>query len=73
MSNANLKATILDLLDMKAVDPLFAGEAEAVPLSVSVAQVYMGVRPGETIPEVADILFSLTLVPRVRYRTEHNQ
>jgi phytoene dehydrogenase-like protein len=58
VSNANLKATCLELVDMATVAPAFAGEVRDVPLSVSVAQVYMGVRPGEVIPEVADILFS---------------
>lgn len=58
VSNANLKETCLRLADLGTVNPAFAAEVEAVPLSVSVAQVYMGVREGETIPEVADILFS---------------
>ena len=58
VSNANLKHTCLELVDMDTIYPPLADEARAVPLSVSVAQVYMGVRPGETIPEVADILFS---------------
>ena len=58
VSNANLKATCLDLVDMEAVYPPFIREMEDVPLSVSVAQVYMGVRPGEEIPQIADILFS---------------
>ncbi len=58
VSNANLKATCLQLVDMERIYPPFAAEVREVPLSVSVAQVYMGLRPGETIPEVADILFS---------------
>ena len=58
VSNANLKATCLELAGMDAVNPPFAREIREVPLSVSVAQVYMGIRPGEAIPEVADILFS---------------
>lgn len=58
VSNANLKATVFDLADVASVDPGFAREVEEVPLSASVTQVYMGLRPGEEIPEVADILFS---------------
>lgn len=58
ISNANLKATALELVDMETIYPPFVEEMQQVPLSVSVAQVYMGVKPGETIPEVADILFS---------------
>ncbi len=58
VSNANLKGTCLDLVDMDVIYPPLAEEIRQVPLSVSVAQVYMGIRPGEEIPEVADILFS---------------
>ncbi len=58
VSNANLKETCLNLADVESACPSFAEEVKAAPLSVSVAQVYMGVRPGGTIPEIADILFS---------------
>ncbi|MCD8140273.1 MAG: FAD-dependent oxidoreductase [Planctomycetaceae bacterium] len=58
VSNANLKKTVLELMNMPDVYPPFAAEVRDVPLSVSVTQVYMGVRPGETIPQIADILFS---------------
>ena len=58
VSNANLKATCLELVDMDEIYPPFAAEVRDVPLSVSVAQVYMGVKPGEEIPQIADILFS---------------
>lgn len=57
VSNANLKATCKQLCDMKTIFPPFAEEIDEVPLSVSVTQVYMGLKPGETIPEIADILF----------------
>lgn len=58
ISNANLKQTALQLAGVQTIAPDLAAEIEAAPLSCSVAQVYLGVRPGETIPEVADILFS---------------
>ncbi len=58
VSNANLKATALQLMDMDSVNKKFADEIRKVRLSVSVSQVYMGVRPGEEIPEIADILFT---------------
>ncbi len=57
VSNANLKATCLQLVDMDEIYPPFAHEVRDVPLSVSVSQVYLGIRPGEAVPEVADILF----------------
>ncbi len=58
VSNANLKATALELVDLDQIHPRFAEKMRQVPLSVSVAQVYLGVKRGETIPETADILFS---------------
>ena len=47
VSNANLKATCLRLAGMKSIAPAFAAEIEAVPMSVSVAQVYMGLKPAQ--------------------------
>ena len=58
VSNANLKATILDLAGVDAVPAPFAETCRELPLSVSVAQVYYGLKKGETIPEIADILFA---------------
>lgn len=58
VSNANLKETALKLVDMEKISPWFAEKVAEVPLSVSVAQVYLGIKAGETIPEVADILFA---------------
>ena len=63
VSNANLKATALELAGMDAIQPAFAEAVRATPLSVSVAQVYYGLGKGETIPEIADILFASD-VPR---------
>ncbi len=58
VSNANLKETALKLVNMQAISPWFAEKVAEVPLSVSVAQVYLGIKAGETIPEIADILFA---------------
>ncbi|MDR3211045.1 MAG: FAD-dependent oxidoreductase [Planctomycetota bacterium] len=61
VSNANLLATGLDLLAEGELPPAFAQQLAEVPLSVSVAQVYLGLAPGERIPEIADILFASEL------------
>lgn len=58
VSNANLKTTALELADIARLLPQFAKQIEEVPLSASVAQVYLGIKPGVEIPEVADILFA---------------
>jgi phytoene dehydrogenase-like protein len=58
LSNANLKSTVLDLVGREHVEPDFAREVEAVRLNNSSCQVYMGLREGEQIPFVTDLLFT---------------
>jgi phytoene dehydrogenase-like protein len=61
VSNANLKATVLKLVDEKHWDPAFIEETKAVRLNNSSCQVYMALRPGEMIDEdCGDLLFSST-------------
>ncbi|HUT93757.1 MAG TPA: NAD(P)/FAD-dependent oxidoreductase [Thermoguttaceae bacterium] len=62
VSNANLKATIFDLVGPEQFDPDFVEQARAVRLNNSSTQVYMALRPGESIDEDAcgDLLFSST-------------
>jgi phytoene dehydrogenase-like protein len=60
LSNANLKATILKLVDRKHFRPEFVEEVEAVRLNNSSCQVYMGIRAGESIPFITDLLFTST-------------
>ncbi len=60
LSNGNLKVTVLDLIGRENIPSDFADLAENMRLSTSSAQVYMGIREGETIPDIGDLLFTST-------------
>jgi phytoene dehydrogenase-like protein len=59
VANANLKATIFNLVGEEHFDRKFVDDARAVRLNNSSTQVYMALRPGEMIDEnCGDLLFS---------------
>lgn len=61
VSNANLKATIFQLIGEDHFDPTFVEQARDVRLNNSSCQVYMALRPGEELDEsCGDLLFSST-------------
>lgn len=60
LSNANLKTTILDFIGGEHLPQTFAADADALRLSNSSCQVYMGIRAGEKIDDVGDLLFTST-------------
>jgi phytoene dehydrogenase-like protein len=60
VSNANLKATVLDLAGAESVPRDFAEQARRTRLSNSSCQVYIGIRAGETLPEMGDLIFDST-------------
>jgi phytoene dehydrogenase-like protein len=62
VSNANLLDTIFRLVGEEHFDKDFAEEARAVRLNNSSTQVYMALKPGETLDEnvCGDLLFSST-------------
>ncbi|MEX2119425.1 MAG: NAD(P)/FAD-dependent oxidoreductase [Pirellulales bacterium] len=61
VSNANLKATIFNLVGAEHFDRGFVDQARAVRLNNSSCQVYMALKPGEAIDETCgDLLFSST-------------
>ena len=61
VSNANLKATVLDLVEPQHLDAKFTDAARAVRLNNSSTQVYMALKPNERIDETTgDLLFSST-------------
>ena len=61
ISNSNLRATILDLVGREHFETDFIEETEAVRLNNSSTQVYMALKPDETIDEsTGDLLFSST-------------
>jgi phytoene dehydrogenase-like protein len=57
VSNANLKTTILHLVEPEHLDPAYVDEARAVRLNNSSCQVYIALKPGEGFDEVGDLLF----------------
>lgn len=58
VSNANLKATILNLAGPEHFDEDYVDKAEAIRLNSSSCQVYMGLKPGEHFDDsVGDLLF----------------
>lgn len=58
VSNANIKTTLFNLLGKDKLPEDFAAEAEAVRVNSSSCQVYMGIREGESIPNVGDLVFT---------------
>jgi len=61
VSNANLKSTVLRLVDPECLDRRFVEQAQEVRLNNSSTQVYMGLKPDERIDEsTGDLLFTST-------------
>jgi len=61
ISNSNLKATILNLVGEEYFDRKFVDDTRAVRLNNSSTQVYIALKPDESIPEeTGDLLFSST-------------
>ncbi len=58
LSNANLKTTIDGMLGHEHLPKSFVEEAKTVRLNNSSCQVYMGLRKGETVPDIGDLLFT---------------
>ena len=57
LSNANVLNTIFRLAGAENFDPAFVQEARAVRTNSSSCQVYFGIRQGETIPHIGDLIF----------------
>ncbi|MGF1450666.1 MAG: phytoene desaturase family protein [Opitutales bacterium] len=58
VSNSNVKNTIFELTGAQHFDPQYVQEAEAVRVNSSSCQVYMGIRRGETIPDIGELVFT---------------
>lgn len=58
LSNANLKSTIEKLLGLKKLPQSFAQKASSVRLNSTSCQVYIGLKKGESIPDVGDLIFT---------------
>lgn len=58
VSNSNLKATVHKMVGNEYFSKEFVKKADAVRLNTSSCQVYMGIKKGETIPFVGDLVFT---------------
>ncbi len=58
LSNANIKNTIFRLGGEENFPADFIREAQAVRINSSSCQVYLGIRKGETIPHIGDLVFT---------------
>ena len=58
LSNANIKNTIFRLAGKENFDADYIAAAEAVRINTSSCQVYLGIRKGESIPHIGDLIFT---------------
>ena len=58
VSNGSLHRTVFELAGRDAVSPEFAAGLDQVRLSTSSCQVYLGIKPGEKLPFIGDLLFT---------------
>ena len=58
LSNANIKNTIFRLAGSENFSSGYLAEAEAVRINTSSCQVYFGIRKGESIPHIGDLVFT---------------
>lgn len=58
LSNANIKNTIFRLAGQENFPADYAAAAQAVRINSSSCQVYLGIRKGESIPHIGDLVFT---------------
>jgi len=58
LSNANIKNTVFRLAGAEHFPADFVAAAQAVRINSSSCQVYLGIRKGETIPHIGDLVFT---------------
>lgn len=58
LSNANIKNTLFQLLGRDRIPEAYVAEAESVRVNTSSCQVYIGLREGESIPDIGDLVFT---------------
>ncbi|MFA5205307.1 MAG: FAD-dependent oxidoreductase [Lentisphaeria bacterium] len=58
VSNGSLHRTVFELAGRESVSPEFAAGLDRVRLSTSSCQVYIGIKPGEKLPFLGDLLFT---------------
>ena len=60
LSNGNLNSTIFKMIGEDKFKPEFLAKARAVRSNSSSCQVYIGIKPEETIPHIGDLVFTST-------------
>ncbi len=58
LSNANIKNTLITLLGENHLPLEYVTQAKAVRLNSSSCQVYIGIKEGESIPDIGDLVFT---------------
>lgn len=58
LSNANIKSTVLRIAGEENFSPEFVTETKAVRTNTSSCQVYLGIKKGESIPHIGDLVFT---------------
>jgi phytoene dehydrogenase-like protein len=58
LSNANIKNTVLRLAGEENFSAEYVAAAKAVRINSSSCQVYLGIRKGESIPHIGDLVFT---------------
>jgi len=60
LSNSSIQGTALRLVGRDQLNPGFVREVENIRINTSSCQVYLGIRKGESIPHVGDLIFNST-------------
>ena len=58
LSNSNIKNTVLRLAGEEMFSPEFITQTKAVRVNSSSCQVYLGIRKGESLPHIGDLVFT---------------
>ncbi len=58
LSNSNIKNTVLRLAGEDNFTPEFVAATKAVRVNTSSCQVYLGIKKGETLPHIGDLVFT---------------
>lgn len=58
VSNANIKNTIFEMTGEQHFPPEYIEEARAVRMNTSSCQVYIGLRKGDSIPDIGELVFT---------------
>lgn len=58
LSNSNIKNTVLRIAGEENFTPDFVAQAKAVRVNNSSCQVYLGIKKGETLPHIGDLVFT---------------